>query len=60
MRVIELSNHPGGRAGDSDTEAAGYVLSLVHDSGTKLDQRQRAEVQRLIRRDHDLYQRRRR
>ena len=37
-----------------------YVLSLVHDSKQKLDERQRADLQRLIRRDHDFNERRRR
>ena len=37
-----------------------YVLSLVHDSNQELDERHRAEAERLIRRDHDFYERRRR
>jgi hypothetical protein len=36
------------------------VLSLVRDSDGQLGERQRAEVQRLIRRDHDFHERRRR
>jgi hypothetical protein len=36
------------------------VLSLVRDSGDELGGRQRTEVERLIRRDHDYYERRRR
>ena len=40
--------------------STGYVLSLVRDSDGRLDERQRAEIQRLIRRDHDFYERRRR
>jgi hypothetical protein len=50
------SRHPTVRVGTS----TGEVLSLVHDSGDQLDERQRAEVERLIRRDHDFYERRRR
>jgi hypothetical protein len=50
------SRHPGVHVGTS----TGYVLSLVHDSDAVLDERQRAEVERLIRRDHDFYERRRR
>ena len=49
-------HHPTVHVGTS----TGYVLSLVHDSGDELGERQRAEVQRLIRRDHDFHQRRRR
>jgi len=37
-----------------------YVLSLVHESKHKLDERQRADAERLIRRDHDYNERRRR
>jgi Nuclease-related domain len=40
--------------------SAGYLLSLVHDSGYALDDNQRAEIQRLIRRDHDFHESRRR
>jgi hypothetical protein len=40
--------------------STGYVLSLVHDSADELGERQRAEVQRLIRRDHDFHERRHR
>jgi hypothetical protein len=36
------------------------VLSLVHESKHKLDERQRADAERLIRRDHDYNERRRR
>jgi len=49
-------HHPTVHVGTS----TGYVLSLVHDSADELGERQRAEVQRLIRRDHDFHQRRRR
>jgi hypothetical protein len=37
-----------------------YVLSLVKDSKERLDERQRADAERLIRRDHDFNERRRR
>jgi Nuclease-related domain len=50
------SRHPTVHVGTS----TGYVLSLVRDSDAGLDERQRAEVQRLIRRDHDFHERRRR
>jgi hypothetical protein len=40
--------------------STGYVLSLVRDSAGELSDRQRAEVQRLIRRDHEFHERRRR
>jgi hypothetical protein len=53
---LGLSRHPTVRVGTS----TGYVLSLVRDSGGKLRERQRAEVQRLIRRDHDFHEHRRR
>ena len=49
-------HHPTVHVGTS----TGYVLSLVRDSDGQLDERQRAEVQRLIRRDHDFHERRRR
>ena len=48
--------HPTVHVGTS----TGYVLSLVHDSSQELDQRHRAEAERLIRRDHDFNERRRR
>jgi hypothetical protein len=37
-----------------------YLLSLVNDADNTLNERQRADVQRLIRRDHDFNDRRRR
>ncbi|MGH3202613.1 MAG: hypothetical protein ACRDOA_12290 [Streptosporangiaceae bacterium] len=37
-----------------------YLLSLVRDSQQELDERQRADAERLIRRDHDFNERRRR
>jgi Nuclease-related domain len=37
-----------------------YVLSLVRESTQELDERQRADAERLIRRDHDYHDRRRR
>jgi len=40
--------------------STGYVLTLVDDSADELSERQQAEVQRLIRRDHDFHERRRR
>jgi hypothetical protein len=40
--------------------STGYLLSLIHDSPDNLGDRQRAEIQRLIRRDHDFYNRTRR
>jgi hypothetical protein len=49
-------HHPTVHAGTS----TGYLLSLVGDSADELSERQQAEVQRLIRRDHDFHQRRRR
>jgi hypothetical protein len=48
--------HPTVHVGTS----TGYVLSLVHDSSQELDQRHRTEAERLIRRDHDFNERRRR
>jgi Nuclease-related domain len=39
--------------------STGYLLSLVYDSGCELDQNQRAEIQRLIRRDHEFHDSRR-
>ncbi|HJY95153.1 MAG TPA: nuclease-related domain-containing protein, partial [Streptosporangiaceae bacterium] len=48
--------HPTVHVGTS----TGYVLSLVNDSKATLDERQRAGAERLIRRDHDFYERRRR
>jgi Nuclease-related domain len=50
------SRYPTVQVGTS----TGYVLSLVSESGAELGERQRAEVERLIRRDHDFYARRRR
>jgi nuclease-like protein len=50
------SRHPTVHAGTS----AGYILSLVRESDDQLNERQRAEVQRLIQRDHDFHERRRR
>ena len=49
-------HHPTVHAGTS----TGYLLSLVEDSADELSERQQAEVQRLIRRDHDFHERRRR
>jgi len=49
-------HHPTVHAGTS----TGYVLTLVDDSADELSERQQAEVQRLIRRDHDFHERRRR
>ena len=48
--------HPTVHVGTS----ADYVLSLVKDSTATLDERQRADAERLIRRDHDFNERRRR
>src|SRR5579863_1909821 len=48
--------HPTVHVGTS----AEYVLSLVKDSTATLDERQRADAERLIRRDHDFNERRRR
>jgi hypothetical protein len=42
-----------------DVAAAG-LLGLVHDSAGGLGERQRAEIQRLILRDHDFHSRARR
>jgi Nuclease-related domain len=50
------SRHPTVRVGAS----TGELLSLVRDSADRLGERQRAEVQRLIRRDHEFHERRRR
>jgi hypothetical protein len=44
-------HHPTVHAGTS----IGYLLSLVDDSADELSERQRAEVQRLIRRDHEFH-----
>jgi Nuclease-related domain len=60
QRVVVLTHHrsrlgvvryPTVHVGTS----TGYVLSLVRDSADELDQSQRAEVWRLILRDHDFY-----
>ena len=40
--------------------STGYVLALLDDSPHELGERQRAELQRLIQRDHDFYERTRR
>ena len=48
--------HPTVHVGTSTS----YVLTLVDDSKQQLDERQRADVQRLIRRDHEFNERRRR
>lgn len=48
--------HPTVQVGTS----ASYALRLISGSKTNLDDRQRADVQRLIRRDHDFNDRRRR
>jgi Nuclease-related domain len=40
--------------------SASYLLSVVRNSPDELDQHQRAEIQRLIRRDHDFHERARR
>jgi hypothetical protein len=45
--------HPTVRVGTS----TGYVLRLVRDSDGQLNDRQRAEIQGLIRRDHDFHAR---
>ena len=50
------SRHPTVHVGAS----ADDVLRLVHDSPGDLGERQRAEIQRLIRRDHDFHNRTRR
>jgi Nuclease-related domain len=49
-------HHPTVHVGTS----TGYLLSMVGDSADELSERQQAEVQRLIRRDHDFHERRRR
>ena len=48
--------HPTVHVGTSTS----YVLTLVHDSKQQLDAQQRADAQRLIRRDHEFNERRRR
>jgi hypothetical protein len=50
------ARHPTVQVGVSTA----YLLSLVRDSPDELDQQQRAEIQRLIRRDHDFHERGRR
>ena len=50
------SRHPAVHVGTS----ADDVLRLVHDSPGDLGDRQRAEIQRLIRRDHDFHNKARR
>jgi Nuclease-related domain len=40
--------------------STGYVLSLMQDSAAELNDRELAEIQRLIRRDHDFHERARR
>ena len=49
-------SHPTVHVGTSTS----YVLSLVRGSAHELDERHRAEAERLIRRDHDFNERRRR
>jgi Nuclease-related domain len=46
--------HPTVHVGTS----TGYVLSLVNEAGSTLGEQKRAEVQRLIRRDHDFNEQR--
>ena len=65
QRVVVLT-HRRSRLGPSRHLTAhvgtstGDVLDLVRASADELGERQRAEVQRLIRRDHDFHERRRR
>ena len=40
--------------------STGYVLTLINDSDRQLDERQRAELQRLIQHDHDFHEKSRR
>jgi hypothetical protein len=49
-------HHPTVHVGTS----TGYLLGLVHDSAGDLGERQQAEIQRLILRDHDFHARTRR
>jgi hypothetical protein len=50
------SRHPTVHVGTSTED----VLRLVHDAPGDLGERQRAELQRLIRRDHDFHNKTRR
>jgi Nuclease-related domain len=65
QRVVVLT-HRRSRLGPSRrptvhvATSTGEVLDLVRASADQLGERQRAEVQRLIRRDHDFHERRRR
>jgi hypothetical protein len=60
QRVVILA-HRRSRLGQSRNPtvpvgtSSGYLLSLVADSADRLDAKQRAGVQRLIRHDHDLH-----
>lgn len=53
---VGARRHPTVHVGTSTD----YVLSLVNDSRVTLDERHRADAERLIRRDHDYYERLRR
>jgi hypothetical protein len=66
QRVVVLA-HSRSRLGPSRHltvqvgTSAGYVLSLIRASEqARLDERRRTEIQRLIRKDHDFHERRRR
>ena len=64
QRVVVLTHRRSRSAPPPPTVHVGtstdYVLSLVDDSADTLERRQRADAERLIRRDHDFYDRRRR
>ncbi len=53
---LAAASHPTVDVGTS----TGYVLTLLDASPDDLDERQRAELQRLIQRDHDFHERTRR
>jgi hypothetical protein len=65
QRVVVLT-HRRSRLGSRENltvrlgTSPAYVLSLLGDSPDELGERQRLEIERLIRRDHDFYERGRR
>ncbi len=64
-RVVVLTHRrsrlaPASRPTVNVGTSPGYVLTLLDDSPHELDERQRAELQRLIERDHDFHERTRR
>jgi len=65
QRVVVLTHRrsrvaPGSRPTVTVATSTAQVLSLLDDSAQRLDQKQRAELQRLIQRDHDFHEKTRR